>query len=133
LHFETTRIIIVSYQSERYMAPLLRSLAATIDPARCVIVIWDNASTDATLAIIEQERPALGLDLRVMSSKENVGFMRGNNEAYAALQEETPCETMVLLNPDTLVHDGWWQPLVETLRNPKVGTSHRCCCCRTGR
>ncbi len=48
--------------------------------------------------------------------------MRGNNGAYAALQTETPCEMIVLLNPDTVAHEGWWQPLAEALRNPGVGT-----------
>ena len=116
-------IIIVSYESERYLAPLLRSLAATIDPAQSVIAIWDNASTDGTLAAIERERAALGLDLRVTASKENVGFVRANNQALAALQNDTPCETIVLLNPDTVVHAGWWEPLVQALRNPQVGTA----------
>jgi GT2 family glycosyltransferase len=115
-------IIIVSYQSERYMAPLLRSLDATVDSANTVVMIWDNASSDATLAVIERERSTLRLDLRVMASKENVGFMRGNNAAYAALQKETPCEDIALLNPDTVAHEGWWQPLVQALANPQVGT-----------
>jgi GT2 family glycosyltransferase len=116
-------IIIVSYQSERHMAPLLRSLAATLNCVPHAIVIWDNASSDQTLAVIERERAALGLDLRVMPSRENAGFMRANNRAYAALQQETPCETIVLLNPDTVVHEGWWQPLVKALENPKAGTA----------
>jgi GT2 family glycosyltransferase len=115
-------IIIVTYQSERYIAPLLRSLEATVDRAQTVVAIWDNASSDATLAVIAQERPALGLDLRVMPSPENVGFMRGNNAAYAALQKETPCEVIALLNPDTVAHEGWWPPLVLALENPRVGT-----------
>jgi GT2 family glycosyltransferase len=115
-------IIIVCYQSESYIAPLLRSLAATVDASATVVVIWDNASSDATLAVIERERPSLGLDLRVLPSKENLGFMRGNNAAYAALQRETPCEVIALLNPDTVAHEGWWPPLVKALENPRVGS-----------
>ena len=116
-------IIIVTYQSERYIAPLLRSLDATVDRAETVVVIWDNSSTDATLAVLGKERATLGLDLRVMASKENAGFMRGNNQAFAALQKETPCEVIALLNPDTVAHEGWWQPLVKALENPQVGTA----------
>jgi GT2 family glycosyltransferase len=58
-----------------------------------------------------------------MRSPDNLGYMRANNEAYAALQAETPCETIILLNPDTVVHAGWWQPLVAELENPVVGTA----------
>ena len=61
--------------------------------------------------------------LRVLPSRENVGFMRGNNAVYAALQEEMPCEMIALLNPDTVAHEGWWQPLVQALENSQVGTA----------
>jgi N-acetylglucosaminyl-diphospho-decaprenol L-rhamnosyltransferase len=115
-------IIIVTYQSERHIAPLLRSLEATVDRAQTVVVIWDNASSDGTLAVIANERATLNFDLRVLPSRENVGFMRGNNAIYAALQEEMPCEVVALLNPDTVAHEGWWQPLVTALENPQVGT-----------
>ena len=116
-------IIIVTYQSERHIGPLLRSLAATVDPGRCAIWILDNASTDATAPVIEREGKALNLPLRLVRSSLNLGFARANNEAYAALRAETPCETIILLNPDTVVHAGWWQPLVAALEDPAVGTA----------
>jgi len=116
-------IIIVTYQSERHIAPLLRSLEVTVDRAETIVVVWDNASSDGTLAAIEQVRPTLNLDLRVLPSRGNVGFMRGNNAVYAALQNEMPCEVIALLNPDTVAHEGWWQPLVAALENPRVGTA----------
>ncbi len=115
-------IIIVTYQSERHIGPLLRSLEATLAGATAVVMIWDNASTDATLAVIERERVSLRFDLRVLPSAENVGFTRGNNGAYAALQRDCPCTNIVLLNPDTVVHEGWWQPLVRALEDPQVGS-----------
>jgi N-acetylglucosaminyl-diphospho-decaprenol L-rhamnosyltransferase len=116
-------IIIVTHQSERHIGPLLGSLAATVDPGRCAIWILDNASSDATVPVIERERKALNLPLRLVRSSLNLGFARANNEAYAALQAETPCETIILLNPDTVVHAGWWQPLLAELENPAVGTA----------
>jgi len=115
-------IIIVTYQNERHIGPLLGSLAATVDPGRCEVWIWDNASSDATVPVIEREGKALNLPLHLVRSSLNLGFMRGNNQAFAALQAETPCETIILLNPDTFVHAGWWQPLVAELEDPAVGT-----------
>jgi hypothetical protein len=116
-------IIIVTYQSERHIAPLLSSLAATVDRERCAIWIWDNASTDGTVPVIEREGKVLNLSPHLIRSAGNVGFARANNELYAALQAESPCETIVLLNPDTVVHAGWWQPLVAALKDPAVGTA----------
>jgi len=116
-------IIIVTYQSERHIGPLLQSLAATVDLERCAICILDNASTDATVEMIEREEKALKLPLRLVRSSLNLGFARANNEAYAALQAESPCEAIILLNPDTVVHAGWWPPLVAALEDPAVGTA----------
>jgi GT2 family glycosyltransferase len=116
-------IIIVTYQSERHVGPLLRSLAATVDPKRCAIWIFDNGSSDGTVSEIEREAKALNLSLRLVRSPDNLGFTRANNEAYAALQAEIPCETIILLNPDTVVHAGWWQPLVAEFEDIVVGTA----------
>jgi N-acetylglucosaminyl-diphospho-decaprenol L-rhamnosyltransferase len=116
-------IIIVTYQSGRHIGPLLRSLAATIDPEEGAICILDNASTDATLEVIQHEAEAISLPLRLVPSRVNLGFARGNNEAYAVLQRETPCQTIVLLNPDTVVQPGWWQPLLAALEDRSVGTA----------
>jgi len=102
---------------------LLRSLAATVDPGQCEVWIWDNASSDATLSVIEREEKALNFPLHLVRSPLNLGFSRANNQACAALQAETPCGTVVLLNPDTVVHPGWWQPLVAALDDPAVGTA----------
>jgi hypothetical protein len=116
-------IIIVTYQSERYIGPLLASLAATVDAAQCEIWIWDNASPDGTVDALEREKRWYNLPLHLIYSKSNLGFVRANNEAYARMQAETPCENIVLLNPDTVVREGWWQPLVEVLKDPAVGSA----------
>ncbi len=111
------------YQSERYVGPLLASLAATVDPAQCEIWILDNASPDGTVGALEREKRWHNLPLHLIYSERNLGFVRGNNEAYARMQAETPCENIVLLNPDTVVHEGWWQPLVEALKDSEVGSA----------
>jgi GT2 family glycosyltransferase len=116
-------IIVVTYNSERHVGPLLSSLAATIDPAQTEIWILDNASPDGTLAALDRELAVLQLPAHLIRSNENLGFMRANNRAFAELQTTTPCEYIVLLNPDTVVHRGWWQPLLEALKNPAVGTA----------
>ena len=112
-------IIIVTYNSERHIGPLLASLTATIDPTRTEIWILDNGSNDGTVKILERKR---GLPLHFIKSGINLGFARGNNEAYAMMQRETPCEMIMLLNPDAIVHEGWWEPLAEALKDPGVGT-----------
>jgi len=116
-------IIIVTYQSERHVGPLLRSLAATVDPERCAIWILDNASTDATVETIEREATALNLPVRLTHIGPNIGYARAANRAFGEFQSEEPCEIVIMLNPDMVVHEGWWQPLVAALEDPAAGTA----------
>ncbi len=116
-------MIIVAYNGRDYVGPLVRSLAATLDAAQCVVCVLDNASTDGTADDFDMQAQVTGLPLRLIRSAANHGFMRGNNLAYAALMTETPCENVVLLNLDTVVHAGWWQPLVAELEKPGVGSA----------
>lgn len=115
-------IIIVTYQSARHIASLWQSLAATIDPGRTSICVFDNASTDETVAILKRENAALDLPLQLVCSDVNLGFARANNEAFDRLQADVPNDLIVLLNPDTVVQPGWWEPLLQTLEDPGVGT-----------
>ena len=116
-------ILIITYQCERYIAPLLESLAATIDRENCVIWMLDNASTDGTVDAIVREHKRLELPLHVSNISPNIGYARAANRAFAALRKEEPCEYVVMLNPDMVVHPGWWQPLVAELNKPDVGTA----------
>jgi len=116
-------IIVVTYQSERHIGPLLRSLAATIDRHRTTLCVFDNASTDATVSVFERENQALGLSALLVRSERNLGFARANNEAFTYIKSQAPCDTVVLLNPDTVVHEGWWQLLLVALENPQTGTA----------
>jgi GT2 family glycosyltransferase len=116
-------IILAAHRQRQYVGPLLQSLARTIDPAITVIWAVDSASPDGTADEFEQQANLLGLPLHLIRSDENLGFMRGNNLAYAALKEKTPCEVVALLNIDTVVHPGWWQALAQELEDPAVGTA----------
>ena len=116
-------VIIVTHQSERHIAPLWRSLAATIDRERTSICVFDNASTDQTVEILNRENAVLNLPLQLVRSETNLGFCRANNEAFDVLQAGAPPDVIVLLNPDVTVQKGWWQPLVETLAIPGVGAA----------
>jgi GT2 family glycosyltransferase len=115
-------IIIVTHQSARHIVPLWRSLAATLDPQRTSICVFDNASSDETVAILKRENAVLRLPLQLICSETNLGFAQANNEAFDRLQAQSNHDVIILLNPDTVVQTGWWEPLVETLEDPGIGT-----------
>jgi GT2 family glycosyltransferase len=116
-------IIIVVYNGRHYLEPLLRSLARTMEEGTWELCVLDNASTDGTADGLERLARELSLPLQLIRGEKNHGFMLGNNLAYEALRKTTPCDTVVLLNVDTVVHDGWWQALVAELAKPGVGTA----------
>jgi len=86
------------------------SLLPELDRQRDEIVIVDNASGKADL---ERIRPLAGVGvgwgggvMRVIESRDNLGFAGGNNLAIQQVMCDGGAEYILLLNPDTLVRRG---------------------------
>lgn len=81
-------ILIVTWNSERFIDRCLQSIAAACEGLSYEVVVHDNASGDGTLS-------HLG-DAHVIRSISNRGFAAGTNRAYAASRGRY----VFLLNPD---------------------------------
>ena len=81
-------ILIVTWNSERWIDRCLRSIPAACAGLRYEVVVHDNASKDGTVA-------HLG-DAQVIRSTSNAGFAAGTNRAYA----QSRGRYVFLLNPD---------------------------------
>jgi hypothetical protein len=81
-------ILIVTWNSERWIDRCLRSIPAACDGLAYEVVVHDNASKDATLA-------HLG-NAEVIRSSSNAGFAAGTNRAFA----QSRGRYVFLLNPD---------------------------------
>jgi GT2 family glycosyltransferase len=105
-------VVIVSYNSGRFLEKCLASLAAqTLAPRRVVVV--DNASKDDSIDIC---RRFPGVEL--VASDVNLGFAAGNNLAVAKVPE---CAWVALLNPDAFAAPDWIASLdAATRRHPGV-------------
>lgn len=91
-----TLVVIVAYNFERWLTPCLDSLRQSAKKADVVVI--DNASTDHTVQRIEAEYP----EVRLVKSKENLGFGKANNVGMAiALREGY--DFAFLLNQDAWV------------------------------
>ncbi|HVR39472.1 MAG TPA: glycosyltransferase family 2 protein [Thermoanaerobaculia bacterium] len=82
-------IVIVTWNSERWIDRCLRAIPAACDGLEYEVVVYDNASHDATLAHI-------GDEFRVMRSSHNDGFAAGTNRAL----RDSRGRYVFLLNPD---------------------------------
>jgi GT2 family glycosyltransferase len=88
-------ILIVTWNSERFIERCLRSIPAACEGLQYEVLVHDNASDDATAALVDSTS-ALGTKPRVFRSASNAGFSGGTNRAFA----ESRGRYIFLLNPD---------------------------------
>lgn len=108
-----TAIIVVTYNSERYLDDLFASLEAHTDFGATRLLVVDNASRDGTLLRLQAHAAGRGF-VELLPQPENSGFSGGNNVGLQRARE-LGCEYALLLNPDTVVTAGWLDALVALM------------------
>lgn len=135
----TLAVVILNYNRADLLEACLRSIYA--HPTHCELTVWvvDNASSDASVAIVQEHFPQVHL----LVNRHNSGFAAGNNLALRLLNGETiphqlpetidrtrsrlhlplqPTDYTMLLNNDTIVPAGAFDGLVDYLAtHPAVG------------
>ena len=104
---ELASIIIVLYNSSRYIEPCIESIMRQDYPHEIIAV--DNNSRDDSCQILKEKYP----HVRLIKNQENAGYGAGNNEGvkYAS------GKYIVILNPDTIVEERWLRELIEPLKD----------------
>ena len=108
-------VVVVSYYSADDLGACLAALKGEelVGP----VVIIDNASTDASVAVA---RKAGGEQIEVVALDKNTGFAGGCNRGYAFIQDRA--EYVAFMNPDVRVETGCFERCVEVMEaNPRVG------------
>ena len=90
-------VIVVSFNTREMTLACLRSIVAETYSTNYEVIIVDNNSSDGSVDAIRREFP----QFKLIASKENYGFARGNNVAA----EFARGRRLLLLNPDTLILD----------------------------
>jgi len=107
-------VVIVGWNARRYLELCLESLAAAPPDRSMEVLVVDNASTDGTAELIETKFPWV----KLIKSKENLGFSRGNNLAI----RQCLGRYIALVNPDVIVLPGCLDALADFMdQHPKVG------------
>src|SRR3989304_284876 len=101
-------IIIVTFNSEKYILDCLKAIFQTRYPLLEVIVV-DNNSTDNTVKIIKDNFPKV----KIIESKVNLGYATGNNLGIKTAQGKY----IAVINPDTRVTENWVNPLISELES----------------
>lgn len=107
-------VIIVSYNTCDLTLKALDTLFRNTHRATFRCVVYDNASGDGSTVAIAAAFPQVEL----IASDKNIGFAAANN--FVADMAETPY--LLMLNPDTEIHDGAIDQLMDFARvHPEAG------------
>lgn len=105
-------IILVNYNGKKYIDKLFSSLNNLNTPKEDYEVVFvDNNSSDDSLKYINENIDNYNFNLKIVESKENLGFAGGNNLGV----NEASGKYIVLLNTDTTVDTEWLNELVKKI------------------
>ncbi|HXW56414.1 MAG TPA: glycosyltransferase family 2 protein [Candidatus Cybelea sp.] len=107
-------IVILCWNDLRVIRECLRSIHEGTRETPFEVIVSDNGSTDGSIEFIQDRHPSV----RVRENRENLGFARGNNVGIRASRGDY----VLILNPDTIIHDGALDRLVAFAdRHPEAG------------
>lgn len=111
-------VVIVSWNVRELLRGCLTSLRADLAGTPSRVVVVDSASSDGSAQMVRDE--FLGVEL--VPRSDNLGYVKGNNLALAALMADGPPDFIWLLNPDTVVRPGAARSLIDFMRShPRCG------------
>ena len=111
-------IVIISWNAKNYLKECLHSVYQDTTDLSFETIVVDNASTDGSLEMIEQEFPRVHL----IKNTQNMGFAAGNNTAIKYILSQKASTFVLLLNQDTELKEKAVEKMRVYLKdNPTVG------------
>jgi len=105
-------VIILNWNGRKYLEKFLPTLLKH-SKNEAEIIVADNASTDDSVAFVQNHYP----EVRIILNDENAGFAKGYNLALKRVE----ADYYVLLNSDIEVTGNWIQPVVRLMESdPKI-------------
>jgi GT2 family glycosyltransferase len=98
-------VAILNWNGETFLPRFLPSVIAHSGTAEIIVI--DNASTDRSLEILQNEFPSV----TVIQNKENFGYSGGYNEGI----KKITADYIILLNSDVEVTGEWIEPIIELM------------------
>jgi GT2 family glycosyltransferase len=91
-------IVIICWNDWKVLENCILSIFENTHKISFEVIVSDNGSTDGSVEKIRAQFPAV----RVLENGANLGFAKGNNAGI----REAQGEYVLILNPDTIIHDG---------------------------
>jgi N-acetylglucosaminyl-diphospho-decaprenol L-rhamnosyltransferase len=107
-------IVILCWNDRQVIADCLESIYANTHSTELEVIVSDNGSTDGSIEYIRASYPSV----RVIENGKNLRFAKGNNVGI----ELSAGEYVLILNPDTLIHESALDRMVEFAdEHPEAG------------
>jgi GT2 family glycosyltransferase len=107
-------VVIVNFNNDRVLRGCLEALPVALEGLDAEIILSDNGSTDGSVDWVRRKYP----EVRIIENNENLGFAEANNRAFP----QTQGDFILLLNPDTIVQNDAFRPMLEILETrPQAG------------
>lgn len=109
-------IVILNYNTKSLLAELLPIVIKNSAIPGASVIVADNASTDDSVAFLNQEFP----NIELVKLEKNYGYAGGYNQAL----KNRNADYFILLNSDAEPHENWLQPLIELIQSkPDLGAA----------
>lgn len=102
-------VAILNWNGRKWLEKFLPNVLMYSDKAQVYII--DNASTDDSVAFVEEKFPSVV----IIQNGQNLGFTGGYNQGLKHIQEEVYC----LLNSDVEVSENWLEPIISLFEKDK--------------
>jgi len=100
-------IIILNWNGQKLLAKFLPSVV-NFSSQKADIYIADNASTDGSIAYVQEFFPAI----KIVENATNGGYAKGYNDALQMIEADIYC----LLNSDVEVTENWLDPILKVFK-----------------
>lgn len=106
-------VIILSYNTAELLSKCLKALYTQVTDVSYEVIVVDNASQDTSVQFVKKNFK----DVRLIESKENLGFAKGVNLGA----KQAKGEYLIFLNSDTELQSGFVQMIEEFARQKDAG------------
>jgi len=107
-------IVIICWNDCKVIGDCLRSIYERTHSIDFEVIVSDNGSTDGSIQFIRENFPTV----RIVENNVNLGFAKGNNAGVRIARGEY----VLILNPDTIIHEGSLDRWIEFAdRHPEAG------------
>jgi len=105
---------VISFNTKELLADCLSSVAAQGRDLLTKTVVVDNASTDGSVALVEEKYP----QAQLIANNENLGFAKAANQVL----KNSKSQFVLLLNSDTILYDKSIESMVDFMQGcPQAG------------